>query len=173
MIKNILLLIISLLFFVGCEHYEDAIYGITHIRLDPRLEEDNNGYYHLTLAEDCWQTLHRFSGTAYINGFRTENIRLEWESSHYWYLGDTVGYVIKRGLTDDLEYVIYDTIYITGFNGTEIPTINPVSYSDSSGEFNQMFAPVGVMLGDTVAIYVTYSNLYYNDTVETFYVVLD
>ena len=171
MIKNISL-IISLLFSIGCEPYEEFI-GITYIDLDPRLEVDNNGYYHLTLAEDSWQTLHRFSGTAYIDGFRAENVRLEWESSHYWYLGDTVGYVIKRGLTDDLEYVIYDTIYITGFNGTEIPTINPASYSSSSGEFNQMFAPVGVMLGDTVAIQVTYSNLYYNDTVETFYVVLD
>ena len=84
---------------------------------------DNNGYYHLDINQDSWQTLHRLSGTAYLNGEPLEVLKVHWESSHYWYLGDTLGYIVNRGLTDDLIYVSYDTTYITGFDGMEVPTV--------------------------------------------------
>ena len=42
-------------------------------------------------------------------------MKFYWESNLYWELGDTLGYYIHRDLTDDLEYVSYDTTYVTGF----------------------------------------------------------
>ena len=51
---------------------------------------------------------------------------MEWSSSHYWTLGDTLGYWIRQGLTDDLEWVSYDTSYVVGFDGQEVPTITKV-----------------------------------------------
>ena len=57
-------------------------------------------YYHLTIDTTRWQTLHRFSGSVeYVSDrdeFPAEAVRFEWESSHYWYLGDTLGYIINR-----------------------------------------------------------------------------
>jgi hypothetical protein len=144
------------------------------------LEVDDNDYYHLTLDTTRWQTLHRFSGSVeYVSESSTqeeispEGVRFEWESSHYWYLGDTLGYIVKRGLTDQLEYVTYDTIYVTGFNGMEVPTINPASYSNGNGEFNQMFAPVKSMRGDTVMVTVARQDYYGEWQGVEFYVVLD
>ena len=32
-------------------------------------------------------------------------------------------------------YVSVDTSYVIGFNGMEVPTINPVSYSNGIGEY--------------------------------------
>ena len=88
--------------------------------VDPRLEVDDNDYYHLTIDTTRWQTLHRFSGSVeYVSESSTqeeispEGVRFEWASSHYWYLGETLGYIVKRGLTEQLEYVTYDTIYVT------------------------------------------------------------
>ena len=82
----------------------------------------------------------------------TENMKFHWQSNLYWELGDTLGYYIHRGLTDDLEYVSYDTTYITGFNGMEVPTSNSVSVSGSSGEVSNMIAPVRSMVGDTLVL---------------------
>jgi len=47
-------------------------------------------------------------------------------------------------------------IYVIGFSGQEVPTINPASYSNTKGEFNTMFAPVRNMRGDTARIEVSY-----------------
>ena len=171
-----LLVILSSFLFISCE---DTKWDPPELswKVDPRLEVDDNNYYHLTIDTTNWQTLHRFSGRVeYVSDrdeLTPEGVRFEWESSHFWYLGDTLGYVIKRGLTDQLEYVNYDTVYVTNFSGMEVPTINPASYSNGDGEFNQMFAPVKSMRGDTVEVSV-YTFDYYGDweTVK-FYVVLD
>ena len=82
-----------------------------------RLNKDNNGYYHLTMDKNKWQTLHRVTGSVTNINRNVENFWLEWESNLYWYIGDTLGYVVSRGLTDDLVYVNYDTNYVTCFNG--------------------------------------------------------
>ena len=97
-----------------------------------------------------------------------------WESSHFWVIGDTLGYVIKRTLSALTgEYVYYDTTYVTQFNGMEVPTINSASYSNSIGEFNQMFAPVKTMISDTVTVWVYYWNYKGEIKESEFYVILD
>ena len=105
--------------------------------INPGLDIDDNGYYHFTLDQTKWQTIHRVSGTTlYKEGTPAEFVKVYWESNLFWYLGDTLGYIIHEGLTDDLVYVSYDTTYITGFSGMEVPTSNQVSYSNSDGEVN-------------------------------------
>ena len=121
-----------------------------------RLNKDNNGYYHLTIDRNNWQTLHRVTGSVKNTQYRMDNFWVEWESNLYWYLGDTLGYVVKKGLTDDLVYVNYDTTYVTWFNGFEVPIVNGASYSDYDGYVNTMIAPVKTMKGDTATIYYGY-----------------
>ena len=79
-----------------------------------------------------------------------------------------MGYVVKRDLTDDLEYVSYDTVYVTGFNGMEVPTSNMASYSNSDGEINNMIAPIKTMKGDTLRL-----TAYYESGFKTFGIVLE
>ena len=52
--------------------------------------------------------------TSEAEPYQIERVRINWESSLYWVMGDTLGYIIKRDLNDDLVYVNYDTLYITG-----------------------------------------------------------
>lgn len=121
--------------------------------IEPRLNMDENGYYHLTLDRNDWQTIHRISGHLnYDDGLPAELIKVYWSSNLYWYLNDTLGYIDHEGLTDDLVYVSYDTTYITGFNGMEVPTSNQASYSNAEGEVNNMIAPVKIMEGDTMRL---------------------
>ena len=139
---------------------------------EPRLDQDENGYYHLELNPLTFQTIHRLSGHIYGDGQPLETVDFNWESSHYWTLGDTVGYIVHQGLTDDLVYVSYDTTYITGFSDFIVPTINCCSYSNSEGEVNTMFGPVWTMRLDTVLISVgyVYNNNYLSNSFE---IVLD
>ena len=74
----------------------------------------------------------------------------------YWYLGDTLGYFIRRVINADGHYVSLDTSYAIGFDGMEVPTINPASYSNGKGEINTMFAPIKIMVGDTAVVSVFY-----------------
>ena len=180
-LKKVLSLLLSLVIF-GCNGENSLSSDTTEykVAVDVRLPVDTNGYYHLTIDTTRWQTLHRFSGSIkYVSEssnqqeISPEGYRFEWESSHYWYIGDTLGYIVKRGLTDQLEYVTYDTIYVTGFNGMEVPTINPASYSNGDGEFNQMFAPVKSMRGDTVTVTVARQDYFGDWQGVKFYVVLD
>ncbi len=176
---------ILFIFLFGCEYeftagtYPDEMEGNIWVELDPRLLEDGNGYYHLEIDPNNWQTLHRLSGIAYQDGEPLEVLKVRWESSHWWYLGDTLGYIVSIGLTDDLEYVSYDTSYVTGFNGFEVPTVNCCSYSNADGEINTMFAPVQSMEGDTVMITMYWyhvTELDFSDfgkREESFFIVLD
>ena len=167
----------SLLFLLlfGCSDsvaFEPVEPDVIRVELNPRLNVDDNGYYHLELS-DNWQTLHRLSGTAYINDVPLEVLRVQWESSHYWYLGDTLGYIVNRYLTENGVYVSVDTSYVVGFDGMEVPTINPASYSNAEGEVNTMFAPVRTMKSDTVTIRMYFWNNDYKIVDESFYIVLD
>ena len=174
--KRVFLICNFILLLGGCDvtpigsHYADEI----NITVDPRLQIDTNGYYHLSIDSLKWQTIHRFSGTAKVDDESLENLKLYWESSHYWVLGDTLGYVVKRTLSALTgEYVYYDTTYVTQFSGMEVPTINSASYSNSSGEFNQMFAPVKTMISDTVTIWIYYWDFEGEIKESEFYVILD
>jgi hypothetical protein len=134
-----------------------------------RLPVDGNGYYHLTIKRNTWQTLHRVSGNVVTeDGNPIEFFWVEWESDLYWYLGDTLGYIINRHLNDSGVYVSVDTSYMIGFNGMEVPTTNIVSYSNSHGEVNNMIAPVKSMIGDTL----TLTAIWYNSE-KRFGIVLD
>ena len=163
--KSVKTLFISVWLFLlfGCEvsqpYYYEPVEPI-EFELDVGLPKVDD-YYHLTLNNPDtgpWQNLHRISGHVYREGVPVDVVRFEWASSHYWYNGDTLGYVIQRGLTDDLVYVSYDTSYVIGYNGMEVPVINCCSYSNSEGEVNTMIAPVRNMRGDTLTIGFLYSN---------------
>ena len=164
LIKRIITIIVSFLF-ISCEDNPQLTYEIS---FDMRLNKDDNGYYHLVLDRNKWQTLHRVSGSVANTQYRMENFWVEWESNLYWYIGDTLGYVVKRGLTDDLVYVNYDTTYVTWFNGFEVPTSNQISYSNSEGLFHNMIAPVQSMIGDTMKL-----TAYCYDGSKDFSIVLD
>tara|TARA_B100000945_G_scaffold288448_1_gene260806 strand:+ start:267 stop:824 length:558 start_codon:yes stop_codon:yes gene_type:complete len=176
------------LFLIGCEDTlylepveeannptQEEIHQVFYFDSDGRLEMDSNGFYHLTIDTTNWQTLHRISG--FITDSATTNpvvnCRVEWSSSHYWTLGDTLGYWIRQGLTDDLEWVSYDTSYVTGFDGQEVPTINPASYSNADGEVNTMIAPVQSMVGDTMTIWYSWGGFYTSWETDSLKVILN
>lgn len=153
--------------FIGCEipYYPVDEYGeysdgneYYNISFQVGLPVDNNGYYHLTLSRENWQTLHKVSGviTDDYDNF-VESFWLEWDSNLYWYLGDTLGYIVTRHLTDSGTYVNVDTSYMIGFNGQEVPTSNMISYSNGYGQFNNMIAPVQSMIGDTLTLTASWS----------------
>ena len=153
---GVIVSILSLLI-IGCSDNRIGInYDELFFDIDVRLPLDENGYYHLQMDTLGWQTLHRISGSVYTHDGPVDVVRFNWYSSHYWYIGDTLGYIVEYGLTDDLEYVSYDTTYITWFDGSEVPTTNCCSYSNSDGEVNNMIAPVQSMIGDTITISYTY-----------------
>ena len=175
--KLYLLLPILFLIYWGCEDQtndnNDENVDEIVFNLEPRLDQDVNGYYHLQLNPSSFQTLHRLSGHIYLNGEPLEVMKFYWESSHYWMLGDTLGYIVHQGLTDDLIYVSYDTTYITGFGDFLVPTINSSSYSNSDGEVNTMFGPVWTMRYDTVLVSVGYINNNYYFISQSIEIVLD
>ena len=170
-----------LILLIGCSDsttFESTEPDVIKIELDTGLntefplEQDVNGYYHLELGE-TWQTTQRISGTAYINDIPLEVLRVEWESDLFWYLGDTLGYIVNRNFDNNGMYVSIDTSYVTGFNGMEVPTINCCSYSNSDGEVNTMIAPVQSMVGDTMSIRMYFWNNEYEIIQEFIHIVLD
>ena len=162
--------------FIGCTIYELAPSVTEEYSIDFQigLPLDLNGYYHLTIDETKWQTLHRVEGVV-TDGYDNlvEGFWVEWESDLYWYLGDTLGYIVNRNFNDDGMYVSIDTSYVIGFNGMEVPTINPASYSNSDGEVNTMIAPVQSMIGDTMTIRMYFWNNQYEIIDDVFYIVLN
>ena len=164
--RTIITILVSILL-TSCESPTSSK-EFADLTFDMRLTQDTNGYYHLTLDRNKWQTLHRVSGSITQDGYGVENFRIEWESNLYWYIGDTLGYIIKRNFNMDGQYVSYDTTYLTQFNGMEVSTSNKISYSNSKGELNNMIAPVKSMVGDTMRLTATW----YEGS-KDFYIVLD
>jgi len=164
-IKNNLIIGIILSFLlISCE--DNNTYH--ELSFDLKLTEDGRGYHHLTLDRNNWQTLHRVTGSIRDEGFGVENFWVEWESNLYWYIGDTLGYVVKRNFNDKGMYVSYDTTYLTQFSGMEVATSNMISYSNSNGEINNMIAPVRSMVGDTMRL-----TARWYDGKKDFYIILD
>ena len=152
MIKTLIIILVGFNLFIGCEdrsYYENE--SCYNISFQVGLPLDVNGYYHLDINRDSWQTLHRVSAviTDQDNNF-IENFWIGWESNLYWYLGDTLGYIVTQYLNDESYYVSVDTSYMIGFDGMEVPTSNVMSYSNGRGEVNNMIAPVRNMIGDTL-----------------------
>ena len=150
-------ILIGVSLFVNCDDVEqEEKIPVMEFNIEPRLDPDANGYYHLPLTEGSWQTLHRISGHIYQDGQPVDVVRFNWTSSHYWILGDTLGYIINRTVNDEGVYVALDTSYVIGFKGFEVATINCCSYSNAEGEVNTMFAPVWSMRHDTVTVWVNF-----------------
>ena len=149
------LLILFCVVFASCEKETQIVLG-HDFEIDARLDIDSNGYYHLELGQD-WQTLHRISGQVSAVKASYNLATISWESSHYWYIGDTLGYIVhfNNPENDIYLYSNRDTAYITWFNGFEVETINGTTYQTEDGEINTMFAPVRSMRDDTVSIKAT------------------
>ena len=148
------LLILFCVVFASCEKEEQIVLG-HDFEIDARLGDvDSNGYYHLELGQD-WQTLHRISGHVSSVDYEWALTKVRWESSHYWLIGDTLGYIVHQNWTlndNGYLYMNNDTSYVTWFDGHEVITVNEISYSTMEGEINTMFAPVQSMEGDTITI---------------------
>ena len=147
------LLILFCVMFASCEK-EQIVLG-HDFEIDARLGVvDMNGYYHLELGQD-WQTLHRISGQVSEVDNEYELTKVYWESSHYWSIGDTLGYIVHQNWTlndGGYLYMNNDTSYVTWFDDHIVPTINETCYSTMDGEINTMFAPVQNMRGDTISV---------------------
>ena len=141
------LVVVSL--FISCEdNKSDKVATLT---FDLGLPKDKNGYHLLKLDRENWQTLHRVSGVVEANDTPIENFWVTWTSDLFWYLGDTLGYLVDRRYSLYVgEYVYGDTSFIIGFSGMEVPTTNMTSLSNANGEINNMIAPVKSMVGDTM-----------------------
>jgi len=148
--------------------FQERNYNIT---LDGRLPAED-GYYHLRLDRFNYQTLHRLQGQLTATNGRADYPQMvHWESSHYWWYeqGDTAVTVIRRNVNDDGYWVNVDTLHWTAPDSLLVPTVNPSSYTDDTGEFSGMIGPVIDMLGDTMTVRATwYSKWYESDTVSTF-----
>ena len=165
-IKNNLIIGIILSFLlISCEDNNNSYHELS---FDTKLTEDGRGYHHLKLDRNNWQTLHKVTASIRDEGFGVENFWVEWESNLYWYIGDTLGYVVSRGLNMNLQYVNYDTTYLTQFSGMEVATSNIISYSNSNGELNNMIATVRSMVGDTMRL-----TARWYDGEKDFYIILD
>ena len=148
------LLILFCVMFASCEKEEQIVLG-HDFEIDARLGDvDENGYYHLELGQD-WQTLHRISGSVSEVEYDWALTKVYWESSHYWLIGDTLGYVVHQNWTlndGGYLYMTNDTSYVTWFDDHIVPTINETCYGTMDGEINIMFAPVQSMKEDTITI---------------------
>ncbi len=135
---------------------------------------DSNGYYHMTMDMGRWQTTKTLYGYVYRDGESVNALRFGWGSSHFWLLGDTLGYVVQIGLNDEFQYVAYDTTFITGFVDQVVPCVNGSSYSRMDGMVNTVIAPVRTMRGDTMTIfYGWYDDWKDEEIIGSFDIVLD
>lgn len=171
-IKRIVkLLLIGSLFLIGCESTTEPISPIV---FQLEFESDVNGYRHITIDTTRWQTIYRIRGNVFRDASPVNVIKFGWASSHYWYIGDTLGYLVESGYTDDLEYVSYDTSYVTWFNGFEVPVVNSASYSNENGEVSTMMGIPKIMRGDTITVYYGYYDNWLNEEIYgEFHIVLD
>ena len=158
------LTIVSILVLSACSSVVGLVIENYEMTLNPRLEQNDDGYYLLTVVDNGTQTIHRISGHVTLNGVPLEYQRVIWESSHYWFLSDSVAFIIRRNSCPTNQShniqcvfvinsgVIQDTVYLSQFEGIEIPTVNMVSLSAADGEINTVFAPIYAMMGDTVEV---------------------
>ena len=153
---GILLMVLVLFsFLTGCTKEDDiTIPDFYTMELDGRLDTTNEGLYKLELnsSDNSIQTIHTIGGTLLNNGEEPYPQLVEWESSHNWTLNDTAYVIVRRTINTLGNWVIIDTSYVTGFNGSSVPTINEFSYSGDGGEINTVIAPIDEMVGDTLIV---------------------
>ena len=160
--KYIGILALSLLLFSCEDNIVDSIPDNYTMELDGRLDTTLDGFYKLQLnsTTNSIQTIHRITGQLLNNGEEPNPPQLvEWESSHYWTVTDTAYSYIRRIVNYNGQWVNVDTIYVTGFGGSIVPTINEFSYSGTNGEINTVIAPIDEMVGDTMIVKARFRDL--------------
>ena len=175
------IILFYILFLISCEENTESVNEEDPINYTFVLEyentgitKDENNFFHLPINRNNWQTLYRVRGIVYKDDQPIDLMKFYWESNLYWELGDTLGYYIHRDLTDDLEYVSYDTTYITGFGGLEVPCVNGSSYSREDGMVNTVIAPVRSMKGDTMTVFWAFYDDWKSEQIDgNFKIVLD
>ena len=137
------------------DNYEIKINGVLSQNGKDILPKDNNGYYHLKLLS-LNQQPHRITGTILKNGNEPIYAELlEWESNLYWWIrdGDTIATITKAYFNYFTgQFIIVQLPPLVSFKDELVPTINKVSYSGNSGEFNTVIAPIRTMAGDTMIV---------------------
>jgi hypothetical protein len=160
--KYIGILALSLLLFSCEDNIVDSIPDNYTMEVDGRLDTTLDGFYKLQLnsTTNSIQTIHRITGQLLNNGEEPNPPQLvEWESSHYWTVTDTAYSYIRRIVNYNGQWVNVDTIYVTGFGGSIVPTINEFSYSGTNGEINTVIAPIDEMIGDTMIVKARFRDL--------------
>ena len=160
--KYIGILALSLLLFSCEDNIVDSIPDNYTMEVDGRLDTTLDGFYKLQLnsTTNSIQTIHRITGQLLNNGEEPNPPQLvEWESSHYWTVTDTAYSYIRRIVNYNGQWVNVDTIYVTGFGGSIVPTINEFSYSGTNGEINTVIAPIDEMVGDTMIVKARFRDL--------------
>jgi len=147
--------ILILLLLIGCE---DSSISEYQFKINPRLNIDENGYYHLPVIRQNRQTLHRINGLITKDGEPVENVFFEWDSNISFVLGDTLGYIVRRNFNDRGTYVSVDTSYMIGFEGHIVPSINCCSYTNPNGEVNVMVGLFSQSIGDTMIVNYSFMN---------------
>jgi hypothetical protein len=174
LLKFIVLLVSVLVFLIlltSCTKEDDiTIPDFYTMELDGRLDTTNEGLYKLELnsSDNSIQTIHTIGGTLLNNGEEPYPQLVEWESSHNWTLNDTAYVIVRRTINALGNWVTIDTSYVTGFNGSSVPTINEFSYSGDGGEINTVIAPINEMVGDTLIV-----KARFEDIEETIRIVLE
>jgi hypothetical protein len=110
------------------EELESINFILDHEAGNSPLTSDENGYLHMVLNTGTWQTIKTIYGYVYRDGSPVNVLKFAWASSHYWVLNDTLGYIVDIGLNEQYQFVAYDTTYITGFSGFEVPCVNGARY---------------------------------------------
>ena len=174
LLKFIVLLVSVLVFLIlltSCTKEDDiTIPDFYTMELDGRLDTTDDGLYKLELnsSDNSIQTIHTIGGTLLNNGEEPYPQLVEWESSHNWTLNDTAYVIVRRTINALGNWVTIDTSYVTGFNGSSVPTINEFSYSGDGGEINTVIAPIDEMVGDTLIV-----KARFEDIEETIRIVLE
>ena len=169
---GILLMVLVLFsFLTSCTKEDDITIPDNYtMELDGRLDTTNEGLYKLELnsSDNSIQTIHTIGGTLLNNGEEPYPQLVEWESSHNWTINDTAYVIVRRTINALGNWVTIDTSYVTGFNGSSVPTINEFSYSGDGGEINTVIAPIDEMVGDTLIV-----KARFEDIEETIRIVLE
>lgn len=142
------------------------------LALDGRLEQDADGFYLLPLMRDRYQTVHRVTGTLLDTEGKPpyQEQEIHWESSHVWSFspGDTVITIYRRNVDARGRWVVIDTAFFLAPSEMLVPTVNPTSYTSSTGELNTMIGPVLDMLGDTMTVSAMWTSQWYKtDTIRS------
>ena len=132
-----------------------------------RLPKDANGYYYMTLTKPG-QNIQRISARL-LDGDKIVDTKccgprqkVNWNSNLYWWIlaGDTVANITKTYFNEFTGQLQYSNLPpLINWKDQLVPTVNSSSYTDEfTGRSNTVIAPVGMMKGDTLTVYVRYNH---------------